>query len=328
MERLEENAIEILNLLCGNSGCVISDSGGKDSSVLKHIALKCKEKYNLNFSIQHNHTTVDAPETVYFVREEKRKYEAMGIAFNILYPQKTMWQLIVQHCTPPTRLMRYYCSDLKEYSGHGEKLVTGVRKAESRNREKNQGVVTFPRPKKELKEKTKNNENFALTDKGGVILFNLDNADSRRIVEHCYRTSKVLINPLIDWDDEFLWWYIKKENICINPLYGCGQTRVGCIGCPMAGDRRWAEFEKYPKYRAAYIKAFEKMLIEREKRGLENKMKWTSGEKVFKWWMQDTNCDGQMRMDEYGNIFEEYGEEDVRFKNSRHAGNMPTAEMF
>lgn len=179
-----------------------------------------------------------------------------------------------------------------------------------------------------MKEKTKNNENFALTDKGGVILFNLDNADSRRIVEHCYRTSKVLINPLIDWDDEFLWWYIKKENICINPLYGCGQTRVGCIGCPMAGDRRWAEFEKYPKYRAAYIKAFEKMLIEREKRGLENKMKWTSGEKVFKWWIQDTNCDGQMRMDEYGNIFEEYGEEDVRFKNSRHAGNMPTAEMF
>ena len=31
MERLEENAIEILQMLCGNSGCVISDSGGKDS---------------------------------------------------------------------------------------------------------------------------------------------------------------------------------------------------------------------------------------------------------------------------------------------------------
>ena len=49
MERLEENAIEILNIMCGNSGCVISDSGGKDSSVLKRIALKAHEKYHLSF---------------------------------------------------------------------------------------------------------------------------------------------------------------------------------------------------------------------------------------------------------------------------------------
>lgn len=164
---LEKNAIEILHLLCQNNGCVISDSGGKDSSVLKHIAMKAKEQYGLPFSIQHNHTTVDAPETVYFVRAEKHKYEKMGIEYNILYPKKSMWQLIVDHCTPPTRLMRYCCADLKEYSGHGEKLVTGVRKAESRNRKDNQGIVTFPKPKKDLKLKTENDENFQLTNKGG-----------------------------------------------------------------------------------------------------------------------------------------------------------------
>lgn len=73
MERLEKNAIEILNIMCGNNGCVISDSGGKDSSVLKRIALKTHEKYHLSFKVRHNHTTVDAPETVYFVREEKKR---------------------------------------------------------------------------------------------------------------------------------------------------------------------------------------------------------------------------------------------------------------
>ena len=73
MEQLEENAIGILQMLCGNSGCVVSDSGGKDSSILKHIAMKCRERYGLNFSIQHDHTTVDAPETVYFVRDEQQK---------------------------------------------------------------------------------------------------------------------------------------------------------------------------------------------------------------------------------------------------------------
>lgn len=166
MEHLEESAIEILQLLCGNSGCIISDSGGKDSSVLKHIAMKCRDKYGLNFTIQHNHTTVDAPDTVYFVREEQRKYKAMGIDYNILYPKKSMWQLIVDHGTPPTRIMRYCCAELKEYSGHGERLVTGVRKAESRNRKENQGIVTFPKPKKSLKDKIENNENFRTTDRG------------------------------------------------------------------------------------------------------------------------------------------------------------------
>lgn len=39
MEKQEKQAIEILHMMCGNNGCVISDSGGKDSSVLKHIAL-------------------------------------------------------------------------------------------------------------------------------------------------------------------------------------------------------------------------------------------------------------------------------------------------
>lgn len=135
---------------------------------------------------------------------------------------------------------------------------------------------------------------------------NLDNAETRRTVENCFRTHKVIINPLIDWDDEFLWWYIKENAICLNPLYGCGNCRVGCIGCPMAGDKRWSEFERYPKYKEAYIRAFDKMLIEREKRGLKNCNKWSTGLKVFKWWMEDDNMDGQLAFDMEGAIYEEY----------------------
>lgn len=302
----ESDAIEILMILCKNSGCVVSDSGGKDSSVLKHIVRKAHEQYGLKYKIQHNHTTVDAPETVYFLREEKKKAEAAGIQFDIIYPKRTMWQLIADHGTPPTRKMRYCCADLKEYSGCGEKLITGVRKAESRNRNENQGVVTFPKPKAGMKKDAEASENFQLTNKGGVVVLNLDNAESRRLVENCYRTTKTLINPLIDWQDDDVWRYIRQENILLNPLYDCGWCRVGCIGCPMAGKRRWEEFERYPKYKDAYIRAFDKMLIERKKRGLENRAKWSSGKKVFKWWMEDDNIDGQMRIDEWGNIYEEY----------------------
>ena len=167
MERLEKQAIEILHMMCGNNGCVISDSGGKDSSVLKHIALKTKNKYGLEYKIRHNHTTVDAPETVYFIRNEKEKYKAMGIPYEIFYPNQTMWQLIVSHGTPPTRIMRYCCKDLKENTGLGEKLVTGVRKAESRNRKENQGIVTITNPKKKLVNEIEKNANFQFTNKGG-----------------------------------------------------------------------------------------------------------------------------------------------------------------
>lgn len=306
MEKQERDAIEILNLMCGNNGCIIADSGGKDSSVLKHIAIKARESYGVQFKIRHNHTTVDAPETVYFVREEQKKYRKAGIEYDIDMPKESMWQSIVRHCTPPTRLMRYCCMDFKEKNVIGEKLVTGVRKAESRARKNNHGVVTFPQPKKALREKIEENDDFITTVKGGIVIYNLDNAESRRIVESCYRTHKVLINPLLEWDDEFLWWYIRKEQIILNPLYGCGQCRVGCIGCPMAGDRRWEEFARYPKYKDAYIRAFDRMLIERTKRGLENKHGWTSGLKVFKWWMEDENMDGQLAFDEFGVVYEEY----------------------
>lgn len=304
----ENNAVEVLNMLCGSSGCVISDSGGKDSSVIKHLALKACEKYGMNFKVQHNHTTVDAPETVYFVREEKKRFEAMGIEFNILYPKYTMWQLIIKHKAPPTRLFRYCCTELKEYSGVGEKLVTGVRKAESRNRRDNQGVVTFTKPKKRMKEEIKDNSNFRITDKGGVIILNLDNSESRRLVETCYRTTKTLINPIIDWEDDYLWWYIRKEQIKINPQYnnGCpgGCNRIGCIGCPMGGNARWKEFEKYPKYQAAYIRTFDKMLEARRLNGNKEVKGWETGLKVFGWWMEDKNIDGQLRFDFDGNISE------------------------
>lgn len=293
-------------MMCGSTGCVIADSGGKDSSVIKHIALKAKEQYGLIFRIRHNHTTVDAPETVHFVRSEKKKYEKSGIDYEIHYPEQTMWQLIISHKTPPTRLVRYCCAELKENTGIGEKLVTGVRKAESRNRRENQGVVTFMRPKKSLITEIEGREDFVTTSKGGIMVLNLDNADTRRVVENCYRTHKTLINPIIDWEDDFLYWYIRQEKINLNPLYSCGWNRVGCIGCPMAGKHRWAEFERYPKYKDAYIRTFDRMIAARKASGLKNMALWQNGKKVFKWWMEDEGVEGQLAFRADGSVYEEY----------------------
>ncbi len=158
----EKESIDILQTFCKNSGCWILDSGGKDSSVLKHIAIKS----GIPIQIEHSHTTVDAPETVYFVRQEQKRFQQMGINYQIEYPKQSMWDLIVKKGIPPTRLARYCCKELKENFGVGKRVATGVRKAESQNRRNNQGIITIPKPSNTVLEKV-DNINFQRTDKGG-----------------------------------------------------------------------------------------------------------------------------------------------------------------
>lgn len=44
MEKLEKQAIELLQMMCGSTGCVISDSGGKDSKVVDKNSLVVVKK--------------------------------------------------------------------------------------------------------------------------------------------------------------------------------------------------------------------------------------------------------------------------------------------
>ena len=106
-------------------------SGGKDSDVIRILASLAGVKHD----IVNNHTTVDAPETVRYIRSIPN--------VQIIYPKRTMWQLIVDKLMPPTRLVRYCCAELKEKGGKGRVNITGVRKAESNSRAKNQDVVTI-----------------------------------------------------------------------------------------------------------------------------------------------------------------------------------------
>ena len=65
----------------------------------------------------------------------------------------------------------------------------------------------------------------------------------------------------------------------------------------MAGRKmRLREFGRYPTYQRAYIRAFDRMLEERAARGKLDGS-WdvgTTGEDVFRWWMEDRNIAGQL----------------------------------
>ena len=96
---------------------IICYSGGKDSDVMLDIAKRCLKPNH--FEVLNSHTTVDAPETVYHIREVFQKCEAEGIKTTVKMPSwkgkpTSMWRLIEERTSPPTRLARYCCEVLKE----------------------------------------------------------------------------------------------------------------------------------------------------------------------------------------------------------------------
>lgn len=256
---------------------VITDSGGKDSQVCKELALMA----GIPFEIMHNHTTADAPETVRFVRQEAKRFEELGIQYTINMPtykgqRVSMWSLIPQKLMPPTRLVRYCCSVLKETGGAGRFITTGVRWAESTNRKNSRGIY----------EKSSQ-------DKERRIILNNDNDDKRMLFENCRLKAKRVVNPIVDWKDDDVWQFLEDAKAPVNPLYAEGWCRVGCVGCPMAGTKgREQEFSRWPKYKGLYLLAFRNLLTERSNRGMF--VDWQTPEDVFNWWMEYDIMPGQM----------------------------------
>ena len=254
-------------------------SGGKDSDCIRILAALAGVKHD----IVHNLTTVDAPETIQYIKSIPNV-----IIDKARYPDgthKTMWNLIVVKHLPPTRIARYCCEELKEQGGKYRLKITGVRKAESVNRNKNGGFIKIiGKPKTVQKYATEVGAEYEVTKQGGLVM-NCDNDELRRVVEHCYRTTSTMINPIIDWTDSDVWEFLRYYGCQGNPLYQCGMKRIGCIGCPMQGyNGMKSEFEKYPIYRNNYIRAFNRMLA-----NMPNKsnVTWRTGLDVYKWWVGD-----------------------------------------
>lgn len=256
-----EVAIKRLQTFEPKGGYYLSFSGGKDSVVIKALANMAGVKYDAHYSI----TSVDPPELVRFIKEHYP-----DVAFDIPKDKDgkpiTMWNLIPRKGMPPTRIARYCCEALKENGGNGRFVITGVRWEESTKRKNTRSGVEF--------------------DQGGKRrdMEDPDNPSSEIMARTCPTKGKHILNPIIDWTTEEVWEFIRKYKIPYCELYDRGYARLGCIGCPMSTHQR-EELEKYPKYKQAYLRAFERMLKNREKNG--KKTTWDTAEDVMKWWTMD-----------------------------------------
>ncbi|QAT48558.1 adenylyl-sulfate reductase [Caproiciproducens sp. NJN-50] len=256
-----------------NAPLIVTYSGGKDSEV----NLELTKRAGIDFEVQHNHTTADAPETVRHVRETFHRLELEGIQCTLNLPRykwqpASIWGLIPSF-GPPTRIFRWCCKIFKESGGKNRCVTTGVRWDESTGRKANRGAL----------------------EAGRDNLFFDDNDESRKDFEACPIKGTTTINPIIEWKNSDVWSFARSEHLCMNPLYECGFSRVGCVGCPMAQKHRYDEFRRYPKYELNYRLAFGRMIKRRKAAGKPTQ--WKTADEVFDWWMEDKNLDGQIEFE-------------------------------
>lgn len=263
-----ETAIKRIQTFEPPEGYYLAFSGGKDSVVVKKLMDMAGVKYDAHYNI----TSVDPPELVQFVKtfpdvSRDHQYWKEDGMFHKAGDPITMWNLIPAREMPPTRLIRFCCQYLKEDTAYNRFVVTGVRHAESSKRKNRGGVELSETDNKSAKRES----------------YDPDNPD-QELIHLCMMRKQRVLNPIIDWEDDEVWEFIREYNVPYCKLYDEGYKRLGCIGCPMGGPKlQNQQFERWPKYKKAYIKAFDRMLKEREARGLDTHT-WKTGEDVMKMW--------------------------------------------
>lgn len=274
-------------------GYCVCTSEGKDSRVVGHLMRRAGVKH---FYL-HNITGIDPPELVYFQRKNFEVYMDMGYEVHDSKYILSMWQLMRKKLIPPLRHKRYCCSELKERrtAEQGFSMIsTGVRKAESSRRAKQRSEL----------------EVYERTPADKLHLDPYDQDENTEIFRACFDNPHWgdqglwTINPIAEWPDHWIWDYSQEAHLEQCSLYSEGFERLGCIGCPMAGEcGRRREFARWPAFKVLYLRAFAEMLQIRRDRGMTELFKAkNAAEEWFEWWISDSSMEepvdeNQLRLD-------------------------------
>lgn len=234
---LEESAISFIRTVRANTTEILyaGNSGGKDSAVLDYLL----QKSGIEYISIYNNTTIDPTGTIRHIRENYPHTK-------IMHPKESFYKL-VERKGLPTRLRRYCCEHLKEYSSIGKMIFEGVRSAESTGR---------------------HNRDY----------IQCDTRKSQKGAKHIY--------PIYDWTDTDVWNFIKEKNIKLAPVYANGFNRLGCVGCPLVSRKgvREKEFAAYPKFYEQIKKSITKGMANNPQWKLTLATEG-NGETAMKWWL-------------------------------------------
>lgn len=245
----------VANELAPEIGYHLAFSGGKDSQVLLDIC----QRIGVRYKAFYNNTTIDPPDNIYFIR----KYYPETI---IVHPKKTFLQLIEVKGLP-TNFHRFCCERLKEGSGAGRVVLTGVRSAESAKRAK----YTMTRVRSRRKE---NIERGRDRDIDQIIISN----------HRCIKgKDKISHDVILHWSDDDIAEYHSVLQLPYNPCYDTG-SRVGCMFCPFSRKGVIEDyFRKYPRWKTALLTATQKYLTNHPDAWKINGRQWSAAEYMDFW---------------------------------------------
>lgn len=165
----------------------------------------------------------------------------------------------------PTRRTRFCCEKMKEYKVL-DKAIIGIRREESKARSDR-----YPEP----------------------VQCRIYGAKTRRVTQ---------ILPILEWTMQDEAEFIAERHIQCHPTYydESGkfhpERRLGCLACPLRGDRGLSDYQKYPKFFLATVKAVAEWWYSKDYRKTHDKFKTVYGViacnlfyRSFEAWQKDYN---------------------------------------
>lgn len=236
------------------NGYFVGFSGGKDSQVL----LELVKMANVRFKAYYNVTTNDPPDNVYFIRKNYPEVE-------FLHPKDNFFKLIEKRGLP-TRIRRFCCAELKEKTGVGNVVLTGVRAEESLRRSKYNDLQIVSKRKEHADRSRKRT--------------------IEEIVQNEHRCikgkDKIMVYPILHWTNDDVWQFIHDRHLPINPCYE-KSNRVGCMFCPFTNKNQIEYYESlYPKFKDYIVRAMNIYLSRKPHNSL-------TAQEYYEWWKSKKN---------------------------------------
>lgn len=192
----------------------VAFSGGKDSAVLLALVKKALPKDS--FVVIFGDTGMEFPDTYDVVEYTKKQCEEDDIPFYVAkshFVPEESWKLF----GPPARVLRWCCSVHKS-------TPQTLKMREITGKDNYIGMdFVGVRAHESVTRSKYNYENFGKKQKG----------------QYSY-------NPILEWTSAEVWLYIFKNNIYVNEAYKKGNSRAGCLFCPMGGGK--GDFLQYAWY--------------------------------------------------------------------------------
>ncbi len=193
----------------------VAFSGGKDSAVLLDLVKKALPKDS--FVVIFGDTGMEFPDTYDVVEYTKKQCEEEETPFYIAkshFEPEESWKLF----GPPARVLRWCCSVHKSTP-----QTLKMREITGKDNYVGMDFVGI-RAHESVARSKYDYENFSKKQKG----------------QYSY-------NPILEWTSAEVWLYIFKNNIYVNEAYKKGNSRAGCLFCPMGGGK--GDFLQHASYR-------------------------------------------------------------------------------